>query len=119
MSSFLLGSDRGLGGGSLAGVRGGGAEYVLIGAPVKQLEGHILARTWPISLESASRDHLSFIAEEEKKGDAASERNLLGARASLQLNALFWLNKGEDGFLMPAHLSTYVSWSTFHPNSFV
>lgn len=100
---------------------GGGAEYVLIGAPVKQLEGHILARTWPISLESASRDHLSFIAEEEKKGDAASERNLplLGARASLQLNALFWLNKGEDGFLMPAHLSTYVSWSTFHPNSFV
>lgn len=45
MSSFLLGSDRGLGGGSLAGVRGGGAEYVLIGAPVKQLEGHILART--------------------------------------------------------------------------
>lgn len=100
---------------------GGGAEYVLIGAPVKQLEGHILARTWPISLESASRDHLSFIAEEEKKGDAASERNLplLGARASLQLNALFWLNNGEDGFLMPAHLSTYVSWSTFHPNSFV
>lgn len=45
----------------------GDAEYALIGGPVKQLEEHILARIWPISLEAVLRYHHTSFTEEEKK----------------------------------------------------
>lgn len=95
------------------GSRGGGAEYVLIGGPVKQFGEHILTGLRLISLEPALREHLSGTIR--KESSSSGRTCLITAQPSI------WLNNNEVSLLMSAHLLTPVSCSlfTFHPNCFV
>lgn len=100
---------------------GGGAEYVLIGGPVKQLGKHILSGLWLISLEPVVRKHLSIITtspslrKRRKRTQLWKGIFLLAARASLQLNPLFEPTMTRSAFLC-LHICSLVS-LPLHPCS--